>query len=401
MPSASYSVYLNTSEITASRASQWPATYDIRNLNIFHAKDKVFMEFMAENGKDVIVRAEASQMIAVEDSTRYFILMQAHHEVVPKIIRNTGFAFYTRDQAQQFLTFLKEQINLDVPVVTALEFANVDVKHREMKIVPLLNTEPEGYIQQEQVEEIEEFTKRELSSMASGKQNPEQLNALRDSITLRLSRQGLGVIVTKEEKRLSTKLIERGSLTAKSSKNLPIVVAIRRVVNAIAAELETPDHAKEIAEELAKPEIETYEGELELLVENIFQVIGADSKTTKVFKALTQAIIHTATYHIKANLKTDIMTGDVRGPEGWQIVVLFAHDVINITHRRREKSLDSLGPKHQFWYEWVLHMVFDKKMGDLASSSLRISDIGWGPDIDPNVKETIATTFGHGNMIIA
>jgi hypothetical protein len=370
-------------------------------LNIFHTEKKVFLEFMAENGTDVIVRAEASQLIAVEDSTRYFIIMQAHHEVVPKIIQNTGFAFYTRDQAQQFLTFLKEQVNMDVPVVTALEFATVDVKHRELKIVPLIQVEPEGYIQQEQMDEIEEFTKRELSSMQGGKHHPEQLNALRESITLRLSRQGLGVIVTKEEKRLSTKLLDRGSLTAKGSKNLPIVVAIRRVVNAIAAELETPEQAKAIADELAKPELDTYEGEMELLVENIFTVIGHDSKTSKVFKTLTQAIIHTATYHIKANLKSDIMTGDVRGPDGWQIVVLFAHDVINITHRRREKSLDSLGPKHQFWYEWVLHMVFDKKMGDLASSSLRISDIGWGPEIDPAIKEHISTTFGHGNMIIA
>lgn len=138
------------------------------------------------------------------------------------------------------------------------------------------------------------------------------------------------------------------------------------------------------------------------MVESLFQnTIGLDSKTAKVFKTLTQAIIHTATFHIKANLKTDIMTGDVRGPDGWQIVVLFAHDVINITHRRREKSLDSLGPKHQFWYEWVLHMVFDKRMGDLASSSLRISDIGYGPEIDPSVKETVATAFGDGNMIIA
>jgi hypothetical protein len=370
-------------------------------LNIFHTAEKVFLEFMAENGKDVIVRAEASQLIAVEDSTRYFIIMQAHHEVVPKIIQNTGFAFYTREQAQQFLGFLKDQVNIEVPIVTALEFATVDVKHREMKIVPLIHVEPEGYIEEETVSEIEEFTKQQLSSMQSGKDQPEQLNALRESITLRLSRQGLGVFVTTEEKRLSRKLLDRGSLTAKSSKNLPIVVAIRRVVNAIATELETPEQAAKIAAELSKPENDVYEGDMEILVEQLFNVIGHDSKTAKIFKTLTQAIIHTATYHIKTKIKTDIMTGDVRGPDGWQIVVLFANDVINITHRRREKSLDSLGPKHQFWYEWVLHMVFDKKMGDLASATLRVSDIGYGDSIDPTIKENIGLTFCHGNMIIA
>lgn len=356
---------------------------------------------MAENGTEVAVRAEASQLIAVEDSTRYFIIMQAHHEVVPKIIRNTGFAFYTREQAQEFGAFLKEQVQIEPPVVAALEFAKVDIKYKEMKIVPLIHTEPEGYIQEEQVKDIQEFANQQLQEIASPKHDPERLNVLRESITMRLSKQGLGVVVTQEEKRLSVKLQSSGSLTPKTSKNLPIVVAIRRVVNAIADQLETPEQAKVIADELAKPENETYEGDMEMLVESLFHVIGHDSKTSKVFKALTQAIIHTATYQIKTKIKTNIMTGDVRGPDGWQIVVLFAHDVINITHRRREKSLDSEGPKHSFWYEWVLHMVFDKKMGDLASATLRVSDIGYGADIDPNYQEIVCHTFGNGNMIIA
>ena len=252
-----YSVYLNSTEISASRAALWPPTYDIRSLNVFKANEKVFLEFNDEGSEEIAVRAEASQLIAVEDSTRYFILMQAHHEVTPKIIRNTGFAFYTREQAAQFLTFLKEEVNVDVPVISANDFANVDVKHKEMKIIPLINVEPEGYIQQEQVDEIEEFTKRELSTGTSSmQQNPEQLVKLRESITLRLSRQGLGVFVSREEKRLSTKFLDSG----KSSKHLPVLVAIRRVVCAIAQELETPEDYKRITDELSKSEYEVYEG---------------------------------------------------------------------------------------------------------------------------------------------
>ena len=224
---------------------------------MFVAHDKVFLEFHNEGSEDAAVRAEASQVIAVEDSTRYFILMRAHHEVTPKIIQNTGFAFYTREQAAQFLTFLKDEVNVDIPVVTASDFANVDVKHKELNIIPLINVEPEGYIQQEQVDEIEEFTKRELSSNASSmQQNPEQLVKLRESITLRLSRQGLGVFVSREEKRLSTKFLDSG----KSSKHLPVLVAIRRVVGAIAQELETAADYKRINDELSKPEYEVYEG---------------------------------------------------------------------------------------------------------------------------------------------
>ena len=48
VPCASFQVYLNSSEIKASRASMWPSTYDIRTLNIFEA-DKKVGEGMAAN----------------------------------------------------------------------------------------------------------------------------------------------------------------------------------------------------------------------------------------------------------------------------------------------------------------------------------------------------------------
>jgi hypothetical protein len=70
----------------------------------------------------------------------------------------------------------------------------------------------------------------------------------------------------------------------KENKNIPIICAIRRVVNAIAAQVETPEHQQVIAAELGKPEYDSYDGDMEPLVESWFKTIGTDSKTAAVLK---------------------------------------------------------------------------------------------------------------------
>lgn len=79
------------------------------------------------------------------------------------------------------------------------------------------------------------------------------------------------------------------------------------------------------------------------------------------------------------------MTRDVRGPEGWKILVTFAKDTVSVTHYRREQSLGidylfyfpfsfffhfwvltnlwilaTAPANEQFWFEWRLSMIFDK-----------------------------------------
>lgn len=70
------------------------------------------------------------------------------------------------------------------------------------------------------------------------------------------------------------------------------------------------------------------------------------------------------------------MTRDVRGPEGWKILVVFTKETISITHYRREQALGKFiisktiiasnellatAPvTEQFWFEWRLNMMFDK-----------------------------------------
>ena len=121
-----------------------------------------------------------------------------------------------------------------------------------------------------------------------------------------------------------------------------------------------------------------------------------------MFKAIHQGIIHSCAYQLKARVTgTDIMTGDVRGPEGWQIVILFANDVISVSHRRREKSIDLTGPKDKFWFEWVLHMTFDKDCKDLSAAVLKLVDLQINPIVPEDEREKITQRFCGGRLLIA
>lgn len=382
----SFLVYLNQDTITETRASNWSTNYIIRKVNVFK-KDKVYLEFLSEDEDKVICRGEASQIFGAEDSTRYFIIMQAYWEE-SNSLRNTGFAFYTRDESKRFLKFIKLHSGITITSVLNKDFGALDLKYKEREYIPLIpDDNPESIIAEEEINEINELTNKLLSKV-NLKNSQDELNLVRDKINQRLSQRGIGVIISKEEKEVK-------------DKNYSTILSMKRVITGISKELETPELHQMIVDELSKPEHMSFAGDIEVWVENFFNTVGTEIKTAKLLKAVTQSIIHIATYHIKTKIKNDIMTGDVRGPEGWQIVILFAREVIYVTHRRREKSIDALGPKSQFWYEWELNIVFDKKLNDITSTTLKITDIGYGEDIDIKNKEKLSNLFCNGNLFIA
>jgi len=64
----------------------------------------------------VICTIPSLKVLAVEDSTRYFLAKQV---VCEKETRNVGFAFYTREEAQTFSKVICEDTKRDeVPVST-------------------------------------------------------------------------------------------------------------------------------------------------------------------------------------------------------------------------------------------------------------------------------------------
>jgi len=155
--------------------------------------------------------------------------------------------------------------------------------------------------------------------------------------------------------------------------------------------------------EMIKREVEAirFHTDWELEMKDLFsQIIGEESKTAKVFKAITQNILFSGCVEIKQKIPMHTMTRDVRGPEGWKILVSFT-ETVSVTHFRREQSLATAPPTEQFWFEWRLHMIFDKEMNDMQASSLKITNLGFGDQCTGPARAELSKMLGSGNLIVS
>jgi len=139
--------------------------------------------------------------------------------------------------------------------------------------------------------------------------------------------------------------------------------------------------------------------DLQHICNEILTNIGIESTTAKLLKLITQNIIFVCIKKIKTSVTKEIMTGDVRGAVGWQIFILFANDIISVTHKRREKSLGTTEEK-SFWFDWVLHMTFDVRMEAILSATLRITDLGFSNKTNEDTKNQINNLFCNGDLLL-
>jgi len=146
----------------------------------------------------------------------------------------------------------------------------------------------------------------------------------------------------------------------------------------------------------------TYAGELELEMKRLFEnVLGDDSKTTRVFKVIHQNALFAGCLELKTKVPMQTLTKDVRGPDGWKILISFSKDTICIDHVKREEALATAPETEKFWFEWKMHMTFDKDMNDLQASLLKVSNLGFGDHISEAKKAEITKILCAGNMFIS
>jgi len=62
---------------------------------------------------------------------------------------------------------------------------------------------------------------------------------------------------------------------------------------------------------------------------------------------------------------------------------------------------DLTGPKDKFWFEWALHMTFDKDLKDLNAAVLKIVDLQISGNVDNDEKEKIKQRFCGGKLLIS
>jgi len=175
---------------------------------------------------------------------------------------------------------------------------------------------------------------------------------------------------------------------------------ICKAVVGVAQLVESEERAREITEGLThfgKNNLD-WENEVAGLFERL---IGIDSKTARVLKMVNQNILFVGCYELKTKVTMNVFTKDVRGPEGWKILISGTKDTISVSHFKREESLATVPPTEKFWFEWRLHAIFDKEMEDLQAASLKVTNLGFGDETTPAKQEEIKRMLHYGNIIVS
>lgn len=130
----------------------------------------------------------------------------------------------------------------------------------------------------------------------------------------------------------------------------------------------------------------------EELVKEMIELLGTEEEscTVRALKTVHQDIVGHCTFQLKQHITSRFMTKDVRTPEGWRITLRITPDQFQISHIRREQSIDQGGDKTNHWeFEWELRLLFDSKVVDMRVAQLRVTDLFLSQTIDPQLEEDI------------
>lgn len=188
----------------------------------------------------------------------------------------------------------------------------------------------------------------------------------------------------------------RGPVAAEASK----VEAVVQVVEMVSEELGVErDAVREIRQQLDSGYLD---GELseEHSVAHIFQSLEADGGIIKALKFVNQGVVLYAMSVLREEVFRDVMTKDVRTPEGWQIVLRIG-DFIQIDHVRTEQSLDAFGDDtNHFEVQWVVTCTFDNALEQLTACSIRILRFYPAPTMETECLHNLQSKFIEGLIIV-
>ncbi|KAJ1344555.1 hypothetical protein BSLG_000079 [Batrachochytrium salamandrivorans] len=142
------------------------------------------------------------------------------------------------------------------------------------------------------------------------------------------------------------------------SSTLSGVTATQLLVD-VAARLEHPSVVKALLEAIAtNPDLALgNSAAIKFLIES---VLTQQSRTARLVRAINQSVVITGTWYLHQNLlaPAGVQVKDVRGAEGWRVLLDFHKDkAMYVTHVRREQSLPS--STDAFELEWSIHLSFD------------------------------------------
>lgn len=136
------------------------------------------------------------------------------------------------------------------------------------------------------------------------------------------------------------------------------------------------------------------------VVAHMFEQLDPSGPVIKALRLINQGTVLYAMSVLKEEVLRDIMTKDVRTPEGWQIVLRLG-DVVQLEHIRTEQSLDELGDqRNHFEVQWMVMTTFDRDMEQLRSCSLRLLRFNPVDSMEPERLAALRSSLIEGLIVL-
>lgn len=174
------------------------------------------------------------------------------------------------------------------------------------------------------------------------------------------------------------------------------------LIVACVKELEGKERADEVGAAIRAVNADANESsDAEALCKKMMEAVGTEetSAAIRALKMVHQDIVGHCTYQLKEHITSRFMTKDVRTPEGWRIAIKVGKDYVQISHTRREQSIDAGGDKTNHWeFEWELRSVFDTQVKEMRQAQLRVTDLFMSQTIDPVLEQSIKHDLLGGEL---
>mmetsp|Transcript_1095 Transcript_1095/g.1292 ORF Transcript_1095/g.1292 Transcript_1095/m.1292 type:complete len:455 (-) Transcript_1095:295-1659(-) len=178
-------------------------------------------------------------------------------------------------------------------------------------------------------------------------------------------------------------------------------VYIGNVTKTIAEVLEDDDDAENVVDtvdSLLDELPDDTESDLVSFCTSLVEAVGEDSRAAKIFQCFNQAVIAKCSLVLRQVILGKHFTKDVRGPNGWRILITVG-DYVQVRHTRREQSLTQ-GDNH--WeFEWEVSLTFDREMKELTNTRLLITKLELSDTMDKALEEEIASMMQNGSLMVS
>eukprot|EP00968_Pinguiococcus_pyrenoidosus_P005836 scaffold383_cov272-Pinguiococcus_pyrenoidosus.AAC.6 len=143
--------------------------------------------------------------------------------------------------------------------------------------------------------------------------------------------------------------------------------------------------------------------DLQELLLHLFRIVGEESPTMRLLRYCHQNVVLCSMQELKdptTGVMANLMTKDIRTPEGWRFAISLA-DQCQVWHVRREQSVDLWNnTDDHFEVEWEVRITFVKERWEPSVASLRITKLETAETMSEHRETELRSTI-VGDLIIA